>query len=283
MLAYSLSSPSIGDAAVVISHERTHIRIRTHMQVGIESVVLEHVVLPGDVPNTVHVPVAEGVYVTGLTLMGAHWDSVSQALSQHIDTHMYAAFPPLQLRPRVRATDDCKQDGGDGDGEGHLSLEALLEGLTPALQGHGDVAPVSRQSREDGHHGDHEAGAGWRDGESDDADGTHRDASHVLGAVGAAGHSPGSRSDAASRPRKLTIIDTHTRLVTADDAGAAVRQTYTCPIYRTARRADCAHALPSASTNLVMEVLVPCAPPGAPKGAALLFIKRATALLIEAP
>uniref|UniRef100_A0A7S1HP28 EF-hand domain-containing protein n=2 Tax=Hemiselmis andersenii TaxID=464988 RepID=A0A7S1HP28_HEMAN len=71
-----------------------------HELVGIETVVLEHIVLDAEVPNVVRVPITDGAYVIGLNLVGAGWDRANRVLTHHEDMSLPAPFPALQLRPK---------------------------------------------------------------------------------------------------------------------------------------------------------------------------------------
>jgi hypothetical protein len=272
-----------------IVHTYIHACMHTRLQVGIELVTIEHIVLAQDVPNTVHVPITEGAYITGLTLTGARWDTSSHSLAHHGDTSLYTAFPALQLRPCMRqdrdidvvhsgendteadpvskslgAAQDNDRERGDMDAEKSNIPSGDANDVAAATSTAVDVAPAHDNRETD---------------KSADAHSSTRDQPHANNTIQ-------KDADAAGEPRggkdssKQAALDDGKRLASGSPYGK--RQMYDCPVYRSARRADCAYSLLSASNNFVMNIPVPCAPEGAHnKGATILFVKRATALLIE--
>ena len=76
---------------------------------------------------------------------------------------------------------------------------------------------------------------------------------------------------------KVQRCDTDARCDSQDEN----KQIFKCPLYRTSTRCDSSRSNALAKNALVLEVDVPCAPPGGTKGAHLVYVKRGTALLIQ--
>ena len=167
-----------------------------HEMVGVERVILEHIVLQDEVPNVVRVPITDGAFVTGLTLVGAGWDRRLRVLTCQEDAPLGGTpFPALQLKPRV--------------GE-RVSL--VHQASAKRQGGRGRRGSVAFDSQE------------------------------------------------------------------SQDAG---KQMYSCPVYRTSTRQDSVKSLRLASSSLVLEVNIPCAPVGGEKGRHVTFVKRGAALVIQ--
>jgi len=85
----------------------TAINYSRHVNIGIELVVLEHVVLTHDVPETVRVPISEGCYITGLSLVAAGWDPESESNGCILATHTTRFTTSSNISPLLHSSEQA--------------------------------------------------------------------------------------------------------------------------------------------------------------------------------